>query len=540
MAIKGALETVSANGVSGWCVDDASEEPISVEIRVGSCVIGSVRADIPRQDIRQSLGRHLAGFRFPFSPALFRLLPHRARVDALAKGKELSVMKDRPACIDNPAQEDERQLLEMLDDGYIIGAKGGQIFRPLKGTHLEEGAFRALERGNEIFKQLFSKEFFICYGTLLGCIRDHDFIEHDDDVDVCFLAKGASLQDATQEFLDMVQALRSRGEVISVQSNIQFHWRLGGIEIDVFMAWLEGDRLYCYNVGGELSHEQIYPLVHHNFKGRDVLIPRDSTAVLELIYGPGWRTPDRQFQWRPSPEARAKMREIDSIALDHQSTLEQIKQHWVSFYESSRTTIPSPFAASVAVELPESCGVVDIGCGNARDSAFFARLGHRVLGLDIAEAVIGENQMRARKQGLRGLAFEQADIAQPDVLAKALLTFFSSAPRDGVDTAAVSLAIYARFLLHAITPDEEATLLNILSTHLAPGIPCFFEFRTERDADIRKQFGEHYRRYINVEDFVDRATANTGFECVYKMEGQGMAKFRHEDPVVGRVHLRRR
>ena len=404
-------------------------------------------------------------------------------------------------------------------------------------AYLEEKAFRALEQGNQIFRELFAKEFFICYGTLLGCIRANDFIEHDDDIDVCFLAGGNSLDAAATEFAQIVASLRALGETVTVVSQIQFHWRLAGIEIDVFMAWMEGGRLYSYNVGRDFSIDRIYPLVRQKFKGRDVLIPRDPEGLLEVIYGPNWRIPDPHFQWRPTLEARQMMREVRGTSPDRRIIREQIERHWTTFYSRTRTSIPSPFAASVAVELPDECAVVDLGCGNGRDSFFFAQLGHSVLGLDLASDVILENRARAKEQRLE-VRFEQTDISQPTALSAALSVFLDQT-LSAASSSGPGLAVYARFLLHAIAEEQERALLHTLSKHLTPGIPCFFEFRTEQDVSTRKQFGEHYRRYTSPVEFVARATADGAFQCDYMMEGRGMAKFRDEDPVVGRVHLRR-
>lgn len=540
MAIRGALERVTESGVSGWCVDNSTDLAASVDIFVGTTLLGTVRADLPRHDIEKSLHRPFAGFRFPFSPGLFRLLPDGAPVSAVALGEALPGIKGLDARISNPSCPDGSKLLERLGDGYIIGPKSGQIYRPLKGTDLEDRAFEAFQQGNRIFKELFSKQFFICYGTLLGCIRERDFIAHDDDVDVCFLADGNTLTEAAREFSDVVRSLRNRGQAIEVRSHIQFHWRIGGIEVDVFMAWLEDGRLYSYNVGGPLTRDQVCPLRPHEFKGHAVLIPQDPEAVLELIYGPGWRVPDPLFQWRPTAAARAKMREVDSMPTDYLSAGEQIKLYWSNFYSVNRTAIPTSFAASVAVELPEATQIVDIGCGNGRDSLFFALLGHRVLGLDVAEAAISANRRLAQQRGIDGLSFECVDIAAPEFLSAALGSFLESPLPGGSDGQPTRIAAYARFLLHAITVEQEQTLLEGLSAHLPADALCYFEFRTERDAKTNKAFGDHYRRYLHVDRFIRRASRSSAFECVYSVEGRGLAKFRDEDPFVGRVYLRRR
>ena len=538
MSIQGALERVSENGVSGWCVDRSNENPASVAVFAGNIPLGTVRADIPRKDIQRSLGRDFAGFRFPFSRALFRLLPDGATVSARSNGKRLPVLKGTTPTIRNGTQQDGSLLLERLRDGHIIGAKSGQLFLPLKGTALGDKTLHAFELGNEIFARLFSKHLFICYGTLLGCIREGDFIPHDDDVDVCFLAEGSTIHEATEEFRKVVEGLRNKGYTVEVQSQIQFHWRIAGVEIDVFMAWIEAGRFYSYNVAAPLARDDIYPVRPHDFNGREVPVPCNPTAVLEAIYGPGWRVPDPQFQWRPNPEARAMMRRINDMPLDHLSARQQIRRYWATFYGATRTTIPSSFAVSVAIELPEHATIIDIGCGNGRDSILFASLGHRVLGLDIVSEAIRSNQRLVRERGLTTVEFAQIDVGTPAALDRHLAALLNGDA--GLRPERPQIAVYARFLLHAITIEEESVLLESLSRHLPSGARCYFEFRTEADAGTTKQFGEHYRRYIHLERFVARATASDLLSCTYSVQGRGLAKFGDEDPLIGRVYLRHR
>ena len=83
MAIRGYVEMISRRFISGWCVDDEVEGLIEIEVRVHGLLLGTVRADIARPDIAKSLDRPLSGFRFPISPELFRLLPHRGQVEVV-------------------------------------------------------------------------------------------------------------------------------------------------------------------------------------------------------------------------------------------------------------------------------------------------------------------------------------------------------------------------------------------------------------------------------------------------------------------------
>ncbi len=554
MTIKGYLERVLPKGVGGWCVDERDGAPATVEIRVNATVLATVRADIPRADIERALNRHLtsfwlpfssklfkllprggkaqasvngqaSGFWLPFSPQLFKLLPHGGEVQASVNGQVLSVWDQCTPRIDNPGGTGE-ELMEMLDNGYLVSAKSGHIDLPLSHGGRGEKALTALEECDEIFFAITSEHLFICYGTLLGHVREGGFIPHDDDVDVCFLAKATGLEAAVAEFRQLVSTLRAQGEHVSVKSGAQFHWFRAGKSVDVFMAWMEDDHhLYMYNAGGRFSRDRISPLRRGELEGHSVFVPNDAEGLLELIYGAGWRTPDPSFQWRLTPEVTAKMRELRQQPLTDVATHEGARQYWKNFYRQQRTIIPTPFAASVANELDgQTCGIIDVGCGNGRDSHFFAGLGHHVLGLDAVQSMTVKKSSFIKKRR-RNLTFAEADAATPNTL-RQMIDSMTDQP----------LVIYARFFFHAISEDEETYILDVLTKHLPVGARCYFEFRTSRDAETPKRFDGHYRRFIDLDRFVTKMENGGEMQCVYRIEGQGMAKFGSEDPFVGRVH----
>ena len=211
---------------------------------------------------------------------------------------------------------------------------------------------------------------------------------------------------------------------------------------------------------------------------------------------------------------------------------EQRKHYWSAVYDRrQRFAVPSSFAASVATELAGRCWIVDIGCGDGRDSFFFASLGHRVLGLDAAANVIESNNTLLSGKG--PVLFRQADVSKAGVLEAVLRSRAKAAP------SALCVVAYARFFFHAVAEHEERAIMQALA-ELPSGARCFFEFRTTKDAGLPKRFPRHYRRYIDVDTFIERAGETGQLDCRYRVEGPGMAKYGKEDPIVARLHLVRR
>ncbi|NLF06292.1 MAG: class I SAM-dependent methyltransferase [Actinomycetales bacterium] len=205
--------------------------------------------------------------------------------------------------------------------------------------------------------------------------------------------------------------------------------------------------------------------------------------------------------------------------------LELARVHWTRFYGQDRgVPQPSPFAAWVAQRVPASLGtVIELGCGNGRDTAVVAQ-GRRALGMDYSPTAIERN--RAAWAGSR-LDFAQVDVSDAESLAAATAGWFDDGP----------VAVYSRFFVHAISDEAEATLLAFLRESLPTGSVVYLEFRTEQDASTPKVFGEHYRRFVDPDALVARLSAGDHFVLEHAERGHGLAVYKDEDPYVARLVL---
>ncbi len=209
------------------------------------------------------------------------------------------------------------------------------------------------------------------------------------------------------------------------------------------------------------------------------------------------------------------------------TTTDDRSDYWNAYYAERSTTrrpLPSQFATFVAGELEGPHRVIELGCGNGRDSIFFAGHGHDVTGVDGSDAAV------ASSTALAGALGEPATFLQSTIDDPALPERLAGSPGPHL--------VYARFFVHAITDAEEQTFLDLAAAITSPGDGLAVEYRTVRDRVGAKETGAHYRRFVLPASFQARAQER-GFEVTYAVEGFGFAKWRHDDAYVARTLFRR-
>ncbi len=211
------------------------------------------------------------------------------------------------------------------------------------------------------------------------------------------------------------------------------------------------------------------------------------------------------------------------------STNDSPSRYWNEFYASHSSGLkkPSQFATFILGELDERSFICDVGCGTGKDALFFASHGHHVVGVDGSEEAVGFCNESAKSLSLDTRFFCSSVQSLSD----------SPVLDDSVSLSAASpLVVYARFFLHAISEEDEDTLLewvrNVSET-TSRSVKFAAEFRTHRDATLPKSTSQHYRRFINPIDFMSKSVRN-GFNVDYFVEGFGFAKYKNDDAHVAR------
>ena len=201
----------------------------------------------------------------------------------------------------------------------------------------------------------------------------------------------------------------------------------------------------------------------------------------------------------------------------------ELIHHWDEYYQKDNApSFPSPFAEHVANKLNTQQNILEIGCGNGRDSKFFSSKGHHVTGLDRSGKAIELCKSLYSGEPIEFFFGEVTDITK-------------------INQKKYDL-IYSRFVVLAMSMDEELEMLKTSYQLLNNNGQFFIECRSINDPlsntgeilSHTERIEGHYRRFIILKEFIQRLV-QVGFEVVEAIENTGLAKFGEEDPMIIRV-----
>jgi hypothetical protein len=161
--------------------------------------------------------------------------------------------------------------------------------------------------------------------------------------------------------------------------------------------------------------------------------------------------------------------------------------YWKQFYNKKITNKPSNFAVFCSNIIDGS--LIDLGCGNCRDTNYFKGLGILAVGIDNANT--------------------EKDVIRVDI--SAYIKEMES-PK----------YVYSRFLWHSINEELQDEILKWTADYI------MIETRTDKDIPL-DLFGKHRRNLTNVNELIKKLIDNK-FEILFLRQGTGLSKFKKEDP----------
>lgn len=163
--------------------------------------------------------------------------------------------------------------------------------------------------------------------------------------------------------------------------------------------------------------------------------------------------------------------------------------HWNNYYqENSKPFQESDFAKFVLKQLTKNSTIIDIGCGNGRDSIFFAKNKIKTLGVDQSSVAI--KNLKSYESGY--LEFQNTTVENLN------------------DNKKFDYG-YARFLLHSLSASEEVNFFKKIK--LIARNKIFIENRIY-DSETPNQKQLHHRRIESSETLIKKISSY-GFEILH-------------------------
>lgn len=136
--------------------------------------------------------------------------------------------------------------------------------------------------------------FLLYFGTLLGAVREHDFITHDEDIDLIMDRKDMPA------FLAMLFELREVGfELARFERRGFLSVIRKGEYIDMYFYQPYPDdpelNYCCMDIWPKEFNEQMAPM---EFLGSTYMAPKDYTGYLAHQYGKDWQTPIEFYNYK--------------------------------------------------------------------------------------------------------------------------------------------------------------------------------------------------------------------------------------------------
>ena len=204
------------------------------------------------------------------------------------------------------------------------------------------------------------------------------------------------------------------------------------------------------------------------------------------------------------------------------------KKYWTEYYsKNSKPTAASTFAEFILPKLDSNKNLIELGCGNARDSIYFAQNNLNVLAVDQVQEEIDYLTENHNEENILFVCDDFTNLANTshDIINETDFDY-----------------IYSRFTFHSINEAKEDRTLDWIGDNLDKGGCFLLEARSLNDPMFKQgkslseteNYTTHYRRYMNLDKIIEKLESRN-FEIIYHVEDNNLAVYKDDNPYVIRI-----
>lgn len=377
-------------------------------------------------------------------------------------------------------------------------------------------------------KQSLNIDCIISYGLLLGSIRNQKLIDHDFDVDICFIVPDYSIENVYKYCNKLLQFFCDKKCSIYFFSNGQFGiWFNVSpeicVKIEFFASWFQNGQYYQnFAIDGKADIKDVYPLAKCAIENVELPCPNNYEKILSIIYGNNWKIPDKNFKY----DFRNIINTKPFLFLE---TNKNNINYWDSYYSTKENNLvwskePSSFVKFVDPNLSKHQTILDVGCGNCRDSDFFQINGHTVTLIDGSKESL--NYCNKNFEEKYHLNIENT---------YEVINFIKNHKK-------TYDIIYSRFFLHSISEIGQLNFFLISNKLIKNDGSIYIELRVKNHTNDNMEYFEntddHYRRIQQIDNLLCHINL-FNFSISSVDIGTNMAQYLKENPHISRLILKK-
>ncbi len=205
------------------------------------------------------------------------------------------------------------------------------------------------------------------------------------------------------------------------------------------------------------------------------------------------------------------------------------KEYWNEYYKKNSEPTPhSTFAEFILPYIENNKLLVELGCGNGRDSIYLSKKVN-VIGIDQINDEISYLNENFKNENMEFLTDDFTNLRNAVGYNKEILS-------KNIDY------VYSRFTFHSIDENKENNTLKWIESILPQGGMFFLEARSIKDPMFKKgknlseneNFTNHYRRYIDLDKIINKLEL-LNFDIIFKIEDNNLAVYKDDNPYVIRI-----